>query len=147
MSNNASSAVRRLHSTFFGRYHTHTSPPQELRMLSHVRSITRTITSITGSEYKNFSHSLLTIEPIQRHSSSNDELRQPPLQKQLPKDQLVFGKQFTPHMLQIQYSHQQWSEPKIVPYQNLAISPAASCLHYGTYAHVIADPQLEGLPH
>lgn len=43
----------------------------------------------------------------------------------------MFGRQFTPHMLQVQYDNHQWCEPKIVPYENLSISPAASGLHYG----------------
>lgn len=35
-------------------------------------------------------------------------------------------------MLTIEWNKQVgWESPKIVPYQNLSISPAASCLHYG----------------
>jgi hypothetical protein len=106
---------------------------QQPQRVFHVRSITTTTSSTDNPEYKNFSHKLLTIEEeeeAQSHPSSH---------RQQPKDKLVFGKQFTPHMLQIQYSHRQWSEPKIVPFQNLTISPAASSLHYGTsiYVHVV----------
>ncbi len=38
------------------------------------------------------------------------------------------------HMLTIEWNKVEgWASPKIVPYQNLSISPAASCLHYGTF--------------
>jgi hypothetical protein len=92
---------------------------------------TTTTTTITkDAEYKNFSHQLLTIDHGHPPPSSTRDM--PQQQQQQPKDKLVFGKQFTPHMLQIQYINQQWGAPKIVPYQNLSISPAASSLHYGT---------------
>ena len=32
---------------------------------------------------------------------------------------------------------QQWHAPKIVPYQDLKISPAASCINYGTILFVL----------
>jgi branched-chain amino acid aminotransferase len=35
-------------------------------------------------------------------------------------------------MLTIEYSHKHWHSPKIIPYGNLNLSPASSCLHYGT---------------
>jgi branched-chain amino acid aminotransferase len=35
-------------------------------------------------------------------------------------------------MLTIEYSHGRWHNPKIIPYGNLNLSPASSCLHYGT---------------
>jgi len=64
--------------------------------------------------------STLTIE---RDSVS----RKPP-----PKEELVFGKTFTPHMLEVDWSVDHgWKSPRIVPYQNLPMSPAAMCLHYG----------------
>jgi hypothetical protein len=49
------------------------------------------------------------------------------------KENLVFGTTPTDHMLLIEWDKKnQWGTPKIVPYQDLRISPAASCLHYGT---------------
>lgn len=48
------------------------------------------------------------------------------------KESLTFGTVFSPHMLTIEYSHERWHNPKIVPYGNLNLSPASSCLHYGT---------------
>lgn len=48
------------------------------------------------------------------------------------KEDLVFGTTLSDHMLMIEWDKdQQWSDPRIVPYQDLHISPAASCLHYG----------------
>ena len=49
-----------------------------------------------------------------------------------PKNKLVFGTTFTDHMLTIEWEKGHWKAPSIVPYQDLRISPAASCLHYGT---------------
>lgn len=49
------------------------------------------------------------------------------------KEDLVFGTTLSDHMLVAGWDTQnQWGAPKIVPYENLSISPAASCLHYGT---------------
>ncbi|HPD02778.1 MAG TPA: branched-chain amino acid aminotransferase [Clostridia bacterium] len=44
---------------------------------------------------------------------------------------LGFGRKFTDHMLIMDYDENGWGEPEIVPYGDMAISPAASCLHYG----------------
>ncbi|KAI1884689.1 hypothetical protein AGOR_G00229000 [Albula goreensis] len=44
---------------------------------------------------------------------------------------LVFGKQFTDHMLTIYWSEKGgWEAPHIKPFQNLSLHPAASSLHY-----------------
>ncbi|CAM9271524.1 unnamed protein product [Heterosigma akashiwo] len=49
-----------------------------------------------------------------------------------PKEDLRFGKEFTDHMLDIDWNYDTgYSEPKIVPYGPLQMSPAASVLHYG----------------
>jgi hypothetical protein len=51
------------------------------------------------------------------------------------KEKLVFGQTPSDHMLMIEFEKdsQQWGIPRIVPYQDLVLSPAASCLHYGTH--------------
>ena len=49
------------------------------------------------------------------------------------KDKLVFGTTVTDHMLTIEWEKGSWKAPCIVPYQDLRISPAASCLHYGMF--------------
>lgn len=47
-------------------------------------------------------------------------------------EKLLFGKTFSDHMLEIDWDIDNgWHDPKIIPYQNLSISPAASALHYG----------------
>lgn len=49
------------------------------------------------------------------------------------QSKLGFGKIFTDHMLVMDYDAALggWQEPEIVPYGDMAISPAAVCLHYG----------------
>ncbi len=53
--------------------------------------------------------------------------------KPVPKDtlNLVFGSVFTDHMFRMEYSKGVWHDAKIMPYQPLAIDPAALILHYG----------------
>ncbi|KAK9793128.1 putative Branched-chain amino acid aminotransferase [Seiridium cardinale] len=47
-----------------------------------------------------------------------------------PKD-LVFGRQFTDHMLTIEWTQQDgWLAPQITPYQNLSLDPATCVFHY-----------------
>lgn len=44
---------------------------------------------------------------------------------------LVFGKQFSDHMLTINWSAKAgWEAPRIKPFQNLSLHPATSALHY-----------------
>ena len=43
---------------------------------------------------------------------------------------LGFGKYFTDHMLVMDYKDGAWSEPEIVPFDSLELSPATNCLHY-----------------
>jgi len=50
----------------------------------------------------------------------------------LPKEQLAFGKTFTDHMLDIDWTMDEgWGAPRIVPMGDLQLHPAASSLHYG----------------
>ncbi|KAL7960331.1 aminotransferase [Trichoderma compactum] len=47
-----------------------------------------------------------------------------------PED-LVFGKEFTDHMLVIEWTKDDgWLEPRITPYQNLSLDPATCVFHY-----------------
>jgi branched-chain amino acid aminotransferase len=51
-----------------------------------------------------------------------------------PKDEknLVFGRTFSDHMFMMDYTAGKgWENARIVPYQNLAMDPAAMVLHYG----------------
>eukprot|EP00527_Entomoneis_sp_CCMP2396_P000637 CAMPEP_0198152744 /NCGR_PEP_ID=MMETSP1443-20131203/61147_1 /TAXON_ID=186043 /ORGANISM="Entomoneis sp., Strain CCMP2396" /LENGTH=387 /DNA_ID=CAMNT_0043818859 /DNA_START=27 /DNA_END=1190 /DNA_ORIENTATION=- len=49
-----------------------------------------------------------------------------------PKEDLLFGTTFSDHMLMVEWDQKRnWSAPRIVPYQDLKICPASSCLHYG----------------
>ncbi|XP_022083544.1 branched-chain-amino-acid aminotransferase, cytosolic-like isoform X2 [Acanthaster planci] len=46
-------------------------------------------------------------------------------------ENLIFGKEFTDHMLVIDWSKDAgWQAPKIVPFGNLSLHPASSSLHY-----------------
>lgn len=44
---------------------------------------------------------------------------------------IIFGRQFSDHMFQIDYEDGVWKNAKILPYQKLEISPATSAIHYG----------------
>lgn len=46
-------------------------------------------------------------------------------------NEVQFGKTMTDHMVVSHFKNGTWSEPEIVPYQNLSLSPATSALHYG----------------
>lgn len=49
----------------------------------------------------------------------------------LPKDKLVFGKTFTDHMLEVEWTLEDgWSTPKISPYHALSLDPASVVFHY-----------------
>lgn len=44
---------------------------------------------------------------------------------------IVFGKEFADHMFIVDYEEGVWKDARIVPYGNLSLSPALSCMHYG----------------
>ena len=46
-------------------------------------------------------------------------------------DNLEFGKEFSDHMFAMDYINGEWQEAQIVPYGDMAVSPANSALHYG----------------
>lgn len=50
---------------------------------------------------------------------------------QVDFENLNFGKIMSDHMLLAEYNNGSWESVKVVPYQNLSLSPAASALHYG----------------
>ena len=52
--------------------------------------------------------------------------------KAKPEGSLGFGKVFTDHMFIMDYTEGKgWHDPRIVPYQDLVLSPAAMVFHYG----------------
>lgn len=52
--------------------------------------------------------------------------------KEKPQGKLGFGKVFTDHMFIMDYTEgQSWHDPRIVPYDNLTLSPASMVFHYG----------------
>ena len=44
---------------------------------------------------------------------------------------IPFGKVFTDHMFQVDYEDGAWKNPRILPFGDLSVSPALSCMHYG----------------
>lgn len=44
---------------------------------------------------------------------------------------LGFGKIFSDHMFVCDYANGAWQTPKIIPFQNLSLSPATNFIHYG----------------
>ncbi len=55
-----------------------------------------------------------------------------PKQKPAKDQPLGFGKIFTDHMFVMNYTEGQgWHDPRIVPFQNISLSPAAMVYHYG----------------
>ena len=46
-------------------------------------------------------------------------------------DNLTFGKHFTDHMFICDFNNNSWNNARIVPYQNIEISPSARVFHYG----------------
>jgi branched-chain amino acid aminotransferase len=53
--------------------------------------------------------------------------------KPADESKLVFGKTFSDHMFMMEYITDRggWQNPRVVPYQNLVLDPAAMVLHYG----------------
>ncbi|GCA62119.1 branched-chain amino acid aminotransferase II [Kipferlia bialata] len=49
-----------------------------------------------------------------------------------PQDKLKFGHCFSDHMLECDWTDEEgWGVPRIVPFHNMSIHPASTCLHYG----------------
>jgi len=56
------------------------------------------------------------------------------------KEDLKFGTIFSNHMLMIEWHREtKWCAPKIVPFQDLKLSPAATSLHYGTVPYYLCS--------
>ena len=52
--------------------------------------------------------------------------------KAKPTGKLGFGKIFTDHMFVMDYTRGKgWHDPRIVPFQDITLSPAAMVFHYG----------------
>ena len=60
------------------------------------------------------------------------ELTKTPKAKPAPGQKLGFGKIFTDHMFVMNYTEGKgWHDPRIEPFQNISLSPAAMVYHYG----------------
>lgn len=49
----------------------------------------------------------------------------------LGSEEIVFGKEYSDHMLVSDFIDGEWTNTKIIPYQHLSLSPATSFMHYG----------------
>ena len=60
------------------------------------------------------------------------ELTKTPKAKPAPGEKLGFGKIFTDHMFVMNYTEGKgWHDPRIEPFRNISLSPAAMVYHYG----------------
>ncbi|MCH8319208.1 MAG: branched-chain amino acid aminotransferase [Bacteroidetes bacterium] len=50
---------------------------------------------------------------------------------ELDFENIEFGKIFSDHLFIANYKDSQWQDCRIVPYDNISLSPATSCIHYG----------------
>ena len=51
-------------------------------------------------------------------------------------EELVFGKNFTDHMLNIDWTKEGgWTRPQIIPYGPIKMETSATALHYGISVH------------
>lgn len=50
---------------------------------------------------------------------------------QFDQNNIQFGRLYSDHMLVAHYENGAWSNPEIVPYGNLSLSPATTFMHYG----------------
>ncbi|XP_071453191.1 branched-chain-amino-acid aminotransferase, cytosolic [Hetaerina americana] len=66
-----------------------------------------------------------------KYSDLEVQLATPEQLKPKP-DELIFGKNFTDHMIQIVHSKALggWQPPRILPFQNISLHPAAKVFHY-----------------
>src|SRR4051794_17932160 len=46
-------------------------------------------------------------------------------------DKLEFGSVNSDHMFEVDFVDGEWKNPRVIPFQNLSLSPATSVLHYG----------------
>ena len=46
-------------------------------------------------------------------------------------DNLVFGKEFSDHMINMDYKNGSWGTPEIKPYGQISFHPSMHVLHYG----------------
>lgn len=51
--------------------------------------------------------------------------------KEVNFDNIQFGKHYSDHMFVADYANGEWGNLRIVPYENLSLSPATAAIHYG----------------
>ena len=51
--------------------------------------------------------------------------------KEVNFDNIQFGKHYSDHMFIADYANGEWGDLRIVPYENLSLSPATAAIHYG----------------
>ena len=88
-------------------------------------NLSRPLKTVFASSWRSISSAKLTIERT-TDTANYDNAPAP--------EKLKFGATISDHMLMIEWDKENlWGAPRIVPYAELRISPAASCLHYGKF--------------
>ncbi|XP_054907792.1 branched-chain-amino-acid aminotransferase, mitochondrial isoform X2 [Poeciliopsis prolifica] len=73
----------------------------------------------------------LCSRPVRLQAADLNIERNPECKPKPDPSTLMFGKQFSDHMLTISWSEKDgWDAPQIKPFQNLSLHPASSALHY-----------------
>lgn len=73
---------------------------------------------------------LSTIAQLNASKLSVTQTTQP--KAKIPKEELVFGKTFTDHILEVEWTKENgWAAPTIKPYHNFSLDPSTIVFHYG----------------
>lgn len=89
-------------------------------------TFTRTATNL----FRSASYSTMTLAPINASKLKINKTSSP--KEKLPNDQLVFGKTFTDHMLEVEWTAEKgWCDPVINPYHKFEFDPSTIVFHYG----------------
>lgn len=105
----------------FTRYHS-------LRMQALKRSFPLLSRTLVPRPFYRF-NSTQTVAPLNASKLVIEKTTSP--KPKLPKNELVFGKTFTDHMLEVEWDAETgWGAPKISPYHNLSLDPSTIVFHY-----------------
>ncbi|SGZ49070.1 CIC11C00000004477 [Sungouiella intermedia] len=93
-----------------------------------MRLLSRLASNITKTNFRQLA--TMTQAPLDASKLKITKTTTP--KDKLPNDQLVFGKTFTDHMLEIEWTAADgWAAPTISPYHNFSFDPSTIVFHYG----------------
>lgn len=97
--------------------------PRAVKMRSAVRRVTKNCLRLHSASRSY--NAVIDPSKLEIHKTTSPK-------EKYAKEDLLFGRKFTDHMLEIDWdSDKGWHNPVIKPYGDLTLSPAAPCLHYG----------------